>query len=257
MTEEILKNAPLIEAILEIRWRMTEIQKGIFIDPNYKLLVGRLYDRIEKEYPYHEPLPASSMPDEMFGYVVQHRFRIEKDDWPLVQTGPGIVTLNDTEKYSWSDFSSRSLNLIEALYGAYPNATANLKIQRLQLRYIDAIPFDFDYSNIFEFLKENLKVTVEFPQDILNDCGVTSFPKNLNTLFTFPINKPNGIIQWRLMRGKKKNENALIWETIVESNGDQLSDLPNLFEDWLSSAHTITHNLFFRLIEGKLKERFS
>jgi len=256
MTEDKLKNAPLIEAIFEMRWQLSASQ-GVPVDPNYKLLVGRLYDRIEKQYHFHEPLPTSSMPDEMFGYVVQHRFRVERNSWPLVQIGPGIVTLNDTDNYYWPDFFNRIKDLNKAFYDAYPNSSSDLKIHRLQLRYIDAILFNFEDQDIFEFLKENLKITIEFPQDILNNCGVTSLPKNLNTQFTFPIKSPNGFIQWRLARGKKKNEDALIWETIVESSGDQLPELPANFDEWSKSAHTVTHNLFFKLIEGKLKERFS
>lgn len=85
MSSQKLSKAPLVEAILEMRWKLVEQGPAVAIDPKYKVLVGRLYDRLEKDYPYHEPLPAASLPDEMMGYVIQHRFRPTKDQWPLLQ----------------------------------------------------------------------------------------------------------------------------------------------------------------------------
>ncbi|MCD6239350.1 MAG: TIGR04255 family protein [Thermotogae bacterium] len=97
MERKILKNKPLVEAIFEFRWKLQEPSIGVKIDPHYKILIGRMYDRVKDEYPFHEQLPAATMPDEIAGYVVQHRFRKDKDKWPLIQIGPGIITLNDTE----------------------------------------------------------------------------------------------------------------------------------------------------------------
>lgn len=83
LNRKILENKPLVEAIFEIRWNL-EVDKEFSItdknglkhptrvDPHYKLLIGRLYDKINTEYPYHESLPASKMPDELSAYIIQH-----------------------------------------------------------------------------------------------------------------------------------------------------------------------------------------
>ena len=93
-----LKNKPLIEAIFEIRWKLQEgPEKGMRIDPHYKLLIGRIYEKIKDKYTFHEQLPTASMPDEIAGYIIQHRFRKKENEWPLIQLGPGIITLNDTK----------------------------------------------------------------------------------------------------------------------------------------------------------------
>jgi len=101
MEAKVLKNSPLIEVIFEMRWELVEIAPMQLIDPNYKLMLGQLFERLKDTYPYYEQLPASSIPDEAATYIVQHRFRKDKDKWPLVQVGPGIVTLNNVEQYSW------------------------------------------------------------------------------------------------------------------------------------------------------------
>ena len=52
MPRQDLKNKPLVEAILELRWALstTEIP-GAAEDPNYRLLLGRFSERVQKEYP--------------------------------------------------------------------------------------------------------------------------------------------------------------------------------------------------------------
>ena len=150
---KILKNKPLVEAIFEIRWELQEPAPGMKIDPHYKILIGRIYDRVKDEYPFHEPLPTSTMPDEIAGYVVQHRFRTDKDKWPLIQIGPGIITLNDTEGYVWEDFEKRIHKVLDVLFEAYPEVNNNLRINWLLLRYIDSVDFDYEENNIFSFLR--------------------------------------------------------------------------------------------------------
>jgi uncharacterized protein (TIGR04255 family) len=77
---------------------------------NYKILLGLIYDRVTKEYPHHEELPAASVPDELAGHIVQHRFRKSENNWPLIQIGPGLVTLNDTNNYTWKGFQKKPTN---------------------------------------------------------------------------------------------------------------------------------------------------
>ncbi|MFQ6057112.1 MAG: TIGR04255 family protein, partial [Methanosarcinales archaeon] len=144
MGRKILKNKPLVEVIFELRWELHEPAQGMKIDPHYKILIGRMYDRVKDEYPFHEQLPTATMPDEIAGYVVQHRFRKDKDKWPLIQIGPGIVTFNDTEGYIWEDFEKRVCYLLDTLFEAYPDAENNLKPNGLLLRYIDAVDFNYE-----------------------------------------------------------------------------------------------------------------
>ena len=100
MSQKELKNKPLVEAILELRWKLS-IQG---IDPHYSLLLGRFPERIEAKYPLHEPLPNAQFSDAMMPYILQHRFRPGLNKWPLIQIGPGVMTVNETEGYTWDKF---------------------------------------------------------------------------------------------------------------------------------------------------------
>lgn len=256
MRKKVLKNKPLVEAIFELRWNLQEPAPGMRIDPHYKLLIGRIYDRVKDEYPFHEQLPTATMPDEIAGYVVQHRFRRDKDKWPLIQIGHGIITLNDTEGYVWEDFEKRIGHLITTLFETYPDAENNLKVNGLLLRYIDAIAFDFEKEDIFSFLKEQLKTDIKLHQELFEGTSVGSQPLGLDLRFSFPSSKPRGAVHLRFHRGKKKEFDALIGETMVQSGSE---DVPKTIEGitaWINDTHSLTDDWFFKLIEGGLERRF-
>jgi len=251
-----LKNKPLVEAILEVRWKLQGDFPATQTDPHYKLLLGRLFDRILKDYPEHEQLPSANMPDELVGHIVQHRFRVAAESWPLVQVGPGVFAVNSTADYKWLDFRPRVLSAIEKLYDAHPKVE-DLKITNLILRYIDAVDFDFGADNTFEFLRDKLKLNISLPDSLFKDTGVENKPNSLTWQCSFKCEKPKGHINVRFATGQKSNAPAVVWETTVESTGDDLPEMPKAFENWLDAAHEITDDWFFKMIEGELERRFS
>jgi uncharacterized protein (TIGR04255 family) len=257
MKRKILKNKPLVEAIFELRWNLQEPAPGMKVDPHYKLLIGRLYDRLNDEYPFHEQLPAAAMPDEIAGYIVQHRFRKDKDKWPLIQIGPGIITVNDTEGYVWEDFEKRIIQAVNILFEVYPESRNDLKVNRLLLRYIDAIPSDFEKDDIFTFLKEQVKTEINLHRKLFEDTRVEKSPLGLDLRFSFASAEPKGAIHLRFFRGKKEDSDALIWETMVESVSEDVPKVQNEIADWVKEAHILTDDWFFKLIEGELSRRFA
>jgi uncharacterized protein (TIGR04255 family) len=256
MERIILRNKPLVEAIYEFRWKLQEQDHGVKIDPHYKILIGRIYDKVAKEYPYHEQLPTATFPDEIAGYIVQHRFRKGKEQWPLIQIGPGIITLNDTEGYVWEDFEKRMCNLLDILFEAYPDAETNLKFNRVLLRYIDAIDYNYEKDNIFTFLKENLKINIEIYEKLFKETGVRKLPLSFDLRFSFPAIKPKGEVHLRFVQGKRKDVDALIWETQVQLINDDVSKDKKEIVMWVKDAHKLTDDWFFKMIEGNLLKRF-
>lgn len=256
MGRKVLQNKPLIEAIFELRWELQGRTEGMKIDPHYKILLGRIYDRAKDEYPFHEQLPAATMPDEIAGYVVQHRFRKDKDKWPLIQIGPGIVTLNDTEGYIWEDFEKRISHLLDVLFEAYPGAENDLKPNWLLLRYIDAVDFDYEKDDIFIFLKEKMKVSVEMYQELFKETGISNIPLGFDLRFSFPAKRPKGAVHLRFFRGKRRDVDALIWETQVQSIGKDAPNANGEISGWVADAHKLTDDWFFKMIEGELLRRF-
>jgi uncharacterized protein (TIGR04255 family) len=255
MTARVLRNKPLVEAIFELRWELEEPAPGLKRDPHYKILVGSIYDNISDDYPFHQQLPTAVMPDEIAAYVVQHQFRKGKNEWPLIQIGPGVVTLNDTNGYIWEDFEKRILRLTETLFEVYPNSE-NLTVNTVLLRYIDAINFDYQDSDIFEFLKAQMKMNISVYPKLFEDTGVSELPTGFDLNFSFPSEKPKGALHLRFTRGQKKGADVLMWETIVQSVGDDVPKAKDKIPPWLELAHDLTSDWFFKIIEGDLLRRF-
>lgn len=256
MTKD-LKNKPLVEVILELRWVLPKTTgPGLQSDPHYRLLLGRFSERIQKEYPFYEPLPTAEIPDGMVEHTVQHRFRVADNNWPLVQIGPGIITVNDTKGYTWTGFQKRCETVVSHLFEAYPDRS-KLKVQNLTLRYIDAVAFDFNKNDIFNFLEDKLKTKISLPNNLFEGTNIKCNPSNFSWQASFFHEKPGGLITLRFATGKHGQEPSIIWETLIQSTEGHIPKLPDKFSSWLDDAHSITDDWFFKLIEGELERRFS
>lgn len=255
MEGKILKNKPLREALFEFRWELDEPEPGIRVDPHYKLLIGSLYDDIKKQFPFHEPLPTSRMPDEIAAYIVQHRFRTKDKGWPLIQIGPGIFTINETKGYVWENFEKIISEGVNALFRSYSELGGELKTNSVMLRYIDAIEFNYE-NDVFEFLREKMKLNITLGEQLFNGTGITQNPLGFNLAMSFKSTKPAGAMSLRFGRGKKDDVDEIIWETIFQSKG---RDSPLTEKDivtWLREGHELTHDWFFKIIHGELEKRF-
>lgn len=258
MVSKQLKNPPLVEVILEVRW---ELQNGpqpqIKIDPHYSILLGRLYDKLQDHYPHHEPLPQASIPDEISAYVVKHRFRHEEGGWPLVQLGPGILTVNHTKKYTtFDEFCPLAVSAVNQLFEVYPQPES-LKISSLLLRYIDAKEFDYNKEDIQVFLCDKMGVPLSLPKKLFDDTGVERIPRNLTWNSSFACSKPRGLATLKFATGVSNGKPALIWEQIVKSAHQDVPDMPSGFENWIRDAQKITESWFLSLIEGALEQEFN
>jgi uncharacterized protein (TIGR04255 family) len=139
--DDRLPKKPLAEAIFELRWAPDETRvKGLTVDPGFRLLVGRYYDRVKADYPNVVDLPTAQIPEELAAYAVRHQFRASKDGRPVTQLGPGIVTVNETAAYSWATFKPRILSAVGALFESYPTEIAPCVPNEVMLRYLNAIP---------------------------------------------------------------------------------------------------------------------
>lgn len=252
-----LQNKPLVEAILEFKWRLPpQTPTRIEIDPHYRLLLGRFSEKVEGDYPFHEPLPTTQIPDAMAAHMAQHRFRTSQDGWPLIQVGPGLMTVNETSGYKWNDFKERCDRAVRSLSDAHP-AKRQFNAQDLALRYIDAVDIDFGQESVFCFLQNKMKTSISLPDTLFSDGRVKRNPTAFNCQMSFPAVYPVSFVTLRFAIGSHKKKPALIWETLVQAANTHIPKIPEGFSEWLDAAHNLTDDWFFKLIDGELKERFS
>ncbi|MCL4216235.1 MAG: TIGR04255 family protein [Candidatus Hydrogenedentes bacterium] len=257
MPSEILKNKPLVEAICQVKWKLeSEPGQGLPVDTHYRLLLGRFSERIQEKYPFHEALPTAQIPDELVSHRPQHRFRNAPADWPLIQLGPGIMTINETDRYVWESFFKNCEDAVKSLYDSHPTPR-DFAIQSLSLRYIDAVEVDFQEESVFAFLKSKFKTEIALPGSLFDNPDVQKEPVDFSWQASFPLGSSGDIITLRFAKGEVKGKSALIWETLVQTNDDTIELTPEVFPDWLTKAHELTHDWFFKLIAGELEGRFS
>jgi uncharacterized protein (TIGR04255 family) len=246
---------PLTEAVFEFKWKLTPNATAGMppIDPAYKLLVGSLYDRVrQSDYPFHETLPAASVPDEFVPQIVQHRFRRGENGYPLIQVGPGILAVNETRGYSWTTFLPRVLDAVSKLRDTY---TGELAPETVSLRYINAVPFDYGTADVFAFMRDNLKVSVDYPHQLFTESPVEQRPNTVILEASHSLTEPLGTLVLKFSTGEVNDARHLIWETVVQSTGTHAPPVEGL-EGWLNSAHTSLRAWFFTLIEGNLEDGF-
>jgi uncharacterized protein (TIGR04255 family) len=162
--------------------------------------------------------------------------------------------LNDTENYTWVDFRQRSIKAYETLIAAYPRPE-KLKIISMDLRYIDAIEFDYSQNNIYHFMRDKLKIGITIPDNLFQGTNVSNTPNSFVCDSSFKTTRPDGTVRIRFSTGKVIDKLALVWETRIRSK-NQLPTNSTEFQVWIDSAHAITDDWFFKLIEGELEKRF-
>lgn len=254
-----LANNPLIEAWLEIKWKLelTDIP-DLLSDPNYSFTLGIFYNNIKDKFPNIIELGANKAPVELTPHMVRHRFTPSSENqWPMVQLGPGVAAANFSNPYTRDNFFKHCEFLRNNLIKTYTDFP--LSIESISLRYRNFIEFDYSTNDILHFLSTKLNTNVEFPNFIPGNASKNKSPSTGAIKFSFDLDYPEGTgvysINTGFYKAKTPSEKiGLVTQFEVLSSGDQTPDITNLdeFKDWLSKAHEVLHDWFFDLIDGEL-----
>jgi len=245
-----LPNKPLVEAILEVKWGDPGLP-----DPAYPMIVGRLYESVKAEYGVVEDLELAQFPPGLAVHVPRHRFRVGPNEWPLVQIGPGVAALNDTQAYTWQDFRRRALDFFPRLKKVHPDSD-ELRFTSVKLQYFDAIEFDFRNGDVKQFLRDKLHLQAGLPDVLFSGQPIERNPMHAALQLGFATSEPKGRIQLGVSTGHREDKPAVILDTAVASVGEEAEGARRDFESWLDSAHSLIHHWFFALIQGDLLEEF-
>ncbi|MDE3046463.1 MAG: TIGR04255 family protein [Verrucomicrobiota bacterium] len=258
--EEIppLLNPPLAEAIFELRWELqSDQQTRRMHDVAYPMMYGRIYERLKKDFPLIEDLPATQVHPDGSPFVVRHRLRKEKNGWPLVQVGPGIVTINEDKSYSWSSFRSLILRVVDSIIELYPSESMPLNFVKSEIRYINGITFDPQKEHPLQYMANKLHLKVEVEPEIFALNEIEERPIGIGMNLAYALNRPVGNFAVSSNLGHVDGKPALILQTVIQSLGETVPQDKENFEMWLSQAHGVAENCFGSLCRGALMQRFS
>jgi len=238
-----LPKAPLVEIVLELRWKI--MNKSDLSKVQY--LYGDLYSELKQKYPHRESIVSTEIPLEILINQPVHRFRSAPNDYPLFQVGPGIITLNTTDsKYYWNTFSEWAEELISAFLKVYPMET-NDKITP-SILFLDFFSFDFEKDDIHKYINDKFNIT--FGQSFIES---EKYPTNINLGFYYKI--PIGDLSITFQKGKSSSQqDGIILQTRI--NGNSLNVNKEEISVWINKSHEFCSDLFKKLTEGELYESF-
>jgi len=240
-----LPNAPLLEVIFELRWELiTDDEKN-----RYQYLHGDLYNALRSQYPVRELVFPAHFPVDVYLNQVAHRFRKAPDEYPLIQIGPGVFTVNtNDENYIWDEYQEWIKKGVDSLINL-ESFNKNTRIS-LALKYFDFLPFDYKSMDIKDFLRDNLHIKVE--QDFYKNEGP---PHNINLGFSYGTDV--GILNIGINKAQinvNHEEGIIIQIEVVQTN--LTADIPAV-NRWLKGARELTKTTFLEMTKGNLQEMFS
>jgi len=239
MSKSKLKNAPLIEVIFELHWHDTADANGSTTDEGFDLAQGKFAEKIKSEFPLHKKLIPEGFPIRIFGAPL-HQYRKNELEWPVIQHGQGVFSVNETENgYEWQKtFRPTIIESVKKLLDSYEEP---LKFNRVKLQYIDA--WDIKKTNPKDFMKENLQT------DIQTNFEISGKLNNFSVFQAFEL-EDGSEAQLNISSGinNKNQEQAVIWTTSVEKISE--FKLPDIIA-WLDNAHDVTSKLFVQMLNPK------
>lgn len=268
-TEIHLERKPLAEAWLELQWRtenkqLTTASMNLSdedVDTFYPLALGAFYQHVRNNYPVQEALLTSQFPDNILPHTVRHRFRVAPNQWPVIQIGPGIATVNLIEPYTWQLFRRQAMFLRDALLSAYQGV--DLRPSAIILRYRNVFPFDHRSQNTLEFLGGKLNLRIVGSPHIPGEIGEKSGPTEVGLNLGYMLSKPLAVGNIRIMTAFQtdsagENQPIILIDLEVRGRNEETNPLLDnmLFPTWLDDAHAVIHEWFFALIDGPLRQEF-
>jgi len=252
----VLTKPPILEAIFEMRWDLAPVPNSqVRRDPAYPLLYGRMYDRFKKDFGVVEDLPSVQAHPDASPYVVRHRMRKAADKWPLVQVGPGVITINEGKDYSWEKFREEIVRFFEAFTDFYPASTFPLNIVKTELRFINGIEIN-DKENPLQFLAEKLHTKIELDAALFAPNKVSPTPEGITLNMGFSIQQPEGKAMLGIGSGEIMDKPAMLQQMLLQSVGESAPQDLGSLDPWLDSMHKIAKNWFETLCRGEIMKRF-
>ncbi|MFT5780256.1 MAG: hypothetical protein ACI837_003217 [Crocinitomicaceae bacterium] len=241
-----LPNAPLQEVIFELLWEIDFDQLGNPVDQDYELAQGLFADKVRKDFPLRRRTMPEGAPIKIYPKTI-HQFWKDHNVWPVVQLGPGILAVNETEhNYDWSSkFYPLIKKQIKNLEGSYGK---ELVYKNSSLRYIDAVEIsEIDRQSILKY------VNSKFNFSISNNFDLPGSVSHVNLTQTFDVDKDTKlslIVNDGINKFKKP---AIIWQTHIISNSRKNKEE---IVSWVNKAHDLTSNLFKNIVNKDFYDGF-
>ncbi len=155
-----LPNAPLQEVIFELRWKLDfDPESQTHVNKEFQFAFANFSGLSVDKLKHRVILQPSFIPDSLFANRPVYQFWSGENKYPVFQLGPGVFTVNETEKnYEWQSFRGLITEGVEWLKKSYTN---KLDFSAIELKYIDAIEVDDDnQKDLAKFINDNFQIEI-------------------------------------------------------------------------------------------------
>lgn len=243
-----LPRAPLQEVIFELRWKLDfEPESQSQVDKEIQFAFAKFSTLSADKLKHNVILKPAAVPDILFANRPIYQFWVAPNTYPAFQLGPGVFTVNETEKnYEWEYFRGLILEGMEWLSKSYSN---KLEFSVAELRYIDAIEVNDDNQrDLSKFIADHLKI------EVVNKA-ISAKLTDLQLHQRFKIDNENSLSLIVTNGRKNINQSKAI---ILQTSYNKTSNIT--FENlivWIDVAHKTCSSLFKEMISKDLYEQFS
>lgn len=253
-----LSKAPLVEVVTQIRWGNADLNEDsqpvrFTFSKSEETTLPDEFTRVFRSVGYgHLEVFAPEFEDVQF--TVSRRYRRGPDEWPVYQSGLGVLSVNQrNDEYDWSGYKSNVLRgfelLTEALQGFYEKPP----FIGLELSYLDMFPLEGLTPQ--EFLRRNFKVKPEPPKEFLSASFIDPESASASLSFEMQVNEPKARLTLSLEPEEHEGRGAYSMDTRVLSLLDAVEYTREGIDRWLEAAHRVQQHAFQTLIRPTYKKR--
>lgn len=244
-----LAQAPLQEVIFELRWELQVDEKtNNMMDKGFDLAVGAFRSIIKDHFPDVLRKAPTDIPIQLLQYQPVFQFWSQNKSWPVIQLGPGILTVNETDdNYDWDKkYFPLIKDSVDWLKKAYD---FDIHFTLASLKYIDTIRIeDYEFDDWNSFINKNLTFNFSNEFEDMKRLRKFSFSQ------IFEIGNSSNLHVTISNGNDKKNQEVLIWQSaVISSSEESISDLIN----WIDLAHKKTSELFKNITKKEFYASFN
>jgi hypothetical protein len=261
-----LPNAPLVEAVFELRWALQGGPPGSpwHTDPGF-FPMRESFTKNVARLGFVELRDLVGPQEVLVGNAIARRYYLAKDqDFPLMQMGPGIFASNQSAEYDWPSFKKQVLDGVRAVLASYPSLPSfPLTPNYLELRYIDAFDASLvDTTDFVRFLDAATTMKLDGPPFMTSDKKFADKRHGRVQLQTAAKDWKASQFAFDLASGLRQEQAIIRLESKVGTTAEGTPRLrePRAFLSevgkWLEFAHGITSPFFRDFVKAPVMEKF-
>ena len=234
--------APIVEVHFEIRWgdKMNIVKE---VDFKYHAIFARFKKLFSERYPFYEYISAIDRRGK--GGHIAYDFRPSKNGFPLIRIRyNGLsIHLDATSFMAKKDFVQICDEVLDKFFEEF-KFTPNY----LNLEYVDAFDIDLERENLHNFLKDKLKLKVEFENSIYKKVGLDDHrPIYFDLRNDIKVESLEGIFSCRVKTIKKEDgRDVLALYTSVRSEIKENIETEQM-KEWIRKAKDFIYEWFFEM----------